>query len=113
MSEKSLVERLAEELKEEPSRAVLLLESMESVVRPWEEVKVEGQGTVNSYRRLSAMGEVVATIHSSAPTWILTVKGERYLGDKVFHRKGAELRSMQLLDKELSKLGYVLMDSKE
>ena len=58
------------------------------------------------------MGEEVALIESSAPTWILNVLGERFVGDKVFNRRGAEEEAQALIDAELSKRGYILMDSK-
>jgi hypothetical protein len=112
MSEKeSVLETLAEELRANPEGAIMLLEAMTNVVRPWESLRSEGQSVMHAYRRLTAMGVEVALIESSAPTWILTIGGERFTGGKVFNRKGAEVEAKALLDAELAERGFVLMDS--
>lgn len=114
MSEKqSVLETLAEELKANPEGAIQLLEAMTNVVRPWESLRSEGQSVMHTYRRLTAMGEEVSLIESSAPTWILTIEGERFTGSKskIFNTKDADKKSKALIDAELIARGYVLMDS--
>lgn len=112
MSEKqSVLETLAKELKENPEGAIQLLEAMTNVVRPWESLRSEGQSVMHTYRRLTAMGEEVSLIESSAPTWILTIEGERFTGSKIFNTKDADKKAKALVDAELAARGYVLMDS--
>lgn len=108
--EKSVLETLIEELKENPDGAIELLGAMTNVVRPWESLRNEGQAVMYSFRRVSADGNVVAMIESNAPTWILTVDGERFTGDKVFNTKGASEKAQALVDAELQDRGYVLME---
>jgi len=111
MSEKeSVLETLIEELRVRPEGAIELLNTMSNVVRPWESLKQDGQSVIHSYRRVSAMGEEVGLIESSAPTWILTIQGERFTGNKVFNRKGAEKEAQALLDAELAERGFILME---
>ena len=111
--ESSVLSALIEELKVRPEGTIELLNAMSNVVRPWEAVKMEGQAVVNSYRRISAMGEEVGLIESSAPTWILAIEGKRFTGDKVFNRKGAEREAQGLLDAQLRERGFILMDPQD
>lgn len=108
----SVLDTLLSELSEDPSRAIRLLEVMTNVVRPWESLKGEGQVVMHTSRRLTVMGNEVALIESNAPTWILTICGDRFTGKKVFNTSHATAEAQALLDKELIDRGYILMDSK-
>lgn len=112
MNEVSILDALVEELKENPEGAIKLLDSMTNIVKPWESIKFENRTLFSSYRRLSSYGEELARVESNAPTWILTIQGERFTGNKVFNTKGAADKAMALLDEELEKRGFVLMDPK-
>ena len=108
--EDGVLSGLIEELRESPEGAIELLSAMTNIVRPWESLKTEGQSVMHTYRRVSAMGEEVARIESNAPTWILTIQGERYTGSKVFNTKDADKKAKALLDAGLKEEGFVLME---
>ena len=59
-------------------------------------------------------GGVVADTPIAAKTAGFETKPalKSYVGDKVFNRRGAEEEAQALIDAELSKRGYILMDSK-
>ena len=112
MSDAKIIDTLIVEISENPEKAIKLLESMTNVVRPWEATRGEGHAVMHSSRRMTVMGEEVGLIESSAPTWILTICGERFTSKKVFNTSHALAEAQCILDTELTKRGYVLMDSR-
>lgn len=113
MEEKRVVDLLVEELEESPESAIKLMQSMRSVVRPWEEAKQDGQTVVSLFTRTSVMGEEVAVIQRSAPTWVIRILGENFTDERVFNSSTAEKTAKSIVDRALQEEGYILMDPSE